>query len=75
MRKYLFSMGLRTLCFFLAVVFTGPARWVCVVLAVILPYIAVVVANATSQRRIDVLGSVRPEEQVQRLQPKQHTPY
>ncbi len=68
MRKYLFSMGLRTLCFFLAVIFTGPARWVCVVLAVILPYVAVVVANATSKRRIDVLGSVRPEEQMQRLQ-------
>lgn len=74
MRKYLFSMGLRTICFVLAVVFTGPARWVCVVLAVILPYIAVVVANATTKRRIDVLGSVRPEEQVQRLQPGHHTP-
>ncbi len=74
MRKYLFSMGIRTLCFVLAVVLTGPARWVCVVFAVILPYVAVVIANATNRRRIDVLGSVRPEEQVPRLEAGQHTP-
>ena len=73
MRKYLFSMMIRTLCFVLAVVLTGPARWVCVVLAVVLPYVAVVVANATNSRRIDVLGSVRPEEQVPQLQPGHHT--
>lgn len=74
MRKYLFSMGIRTLCFVLAVVLTGPARWVCVVLAVILPYIAVVIANATNRRRVDVLGSVRPEKQAPRLEEKHRTP-
>lgn len=74
MRKYLISMIVRTLCFVLAVVLTGPARWVCVALAVLLPYVAVVIANATNQRRIDVLGSVRPDEQVQHLRPGHHTP-
>ncbi|NHN54878.1 DUF3099 domain-containing protein [Calidifontibacter sp. DB0510] len=62
MHKYLISMSIRTVCFVLAVVFTGWLRWVCVALAVVLPYIAVVIANATNQRRIDVLGAVRPDE-------------
>lgn len=61
-RNYLISMGIRTLCFILAVVFTGPLRWICVALAVVLPYVAVVAANATNKRRIDVLGSVTPQD-------------
>ncbi len=73
MRRYLLSMGTRTLCFVLAVVLTGPARWVCVVLAVILPYVAVVVANATNRRRIDVLGSVRPDDPAPRIEQGHHT--
>jgi Flp pilus assembly protein TadB len=48
--RYLLSMGLRTVCFVLAIVFTGPARWVFVVAAVVLPYIAVVLANAADSR-------------------------
>lgn len=49
--RYLCSMGLRTACFVLAVVTTGPLRWVFVAGAIILPYIAVVLANATDQRQ------------------------
>jgi Protein of unknown function (DUF3099) len=45
-RRYLISMTIRTLCFVLAVVVHGPARWVFVAAALILPYIAVVMANA-----------------------------
>lgn len=74
MRKYLFSMGVRTVCFVLAVVFTGPIRWIFVVFAVILPYVAVVIANATSTRRTDARGSVRPEEQIKQLRPGPNTP-
>ncbi len=48
--RYLFSMGLRTICFVLAVVTTGPLRWCLVAGAVFLPYIAVVLANASEQR-------------------------
>lgn len=45
-RRYLFSMALRTACFIGAVVATGWLRWTLVVGAVILPYVAVVAANA-----------------------------
>lgn len=45
MRRYLISMSVRTICFVLAVVTEGPARWVFVGFAVFLPYVAVVVAN------------------------------
>ncbi len=48
--RYLFSMGLRTVCFVLAIVTTGPLRWALVAGAVFLPYIAVVLANATDRR-------------------------
>ncbi|CAA9346278.1 MAG: hypothetical protein AVDCRST_MAG34-1263 [uncultured Nocardioidaceae bacterium] len=46
-RRYLISMGIRTLCFVLAVVFMDYwVMWLFLVGAVFLPYIAVVVANA-----------------------------
>ena len=50
MRKYLISMSIRTVCFILAVVFSGPLRWVFLSAAILLPYIAVVVANAGPKR-------------------------
>jgi hypothetical protein len=56
-RRYLVTMGIRTVCFVLAVVTSGWLRWACVSLAVVLPYIAVVLANAVSPR---VLGRVPP---------------
>ncbi len=49
-RRYLLSMLLRTICFVLAVVTTGWARWVFVAAALFLPYVAVVLANATNRR-------------------------
>ena len=47
-KRYLFSMGLRTVCFVAAIV-VGPGwlRWVLVAGALILPYVAVVMANAS----------------------------
>lgn len=45
-RRYLISMGIRTLCFLGAIVTTGPLRWILVVCAIGLPYIAVVLANS-----------------------------
>jgi Flp pilus assembly protein TadB len=46
-KRYIFSMGIRTLCFILAVVFMGHwVMWVFLVGAVFLPYVAVVMANA-----------------------------
>ncbi len=45
-RRYVFSMGIRTICFVAAIV-VGPGwlRWVLVAAAVLLPYVAVVMAN------------------------------
>ncbi|UPK72955.1 DUF3099 domain-containing protein [Nocardioidaceae bacterium SCSIO 66511] len=55
--RYLISMGIRTVCFVAAVIATGPLRWIFVAGAVLLPYIAVVLANTASQRRT---GSAEP---------------
>ena len=49
-RNYLLMMGVRTFCFVLAFFAEGWLRWTCVVLAVLLPYVAVVIANAVGPR-------------------------
>ena len=49
-RRYLISMAIRTACFVGAVVADGWLRWVLVAGAVLLPYAAVVVANAEGRR-------------------------
>lgn len=45
MGRYLISMLIRTICFLLIFVVHGPLRWVFVAGALLLPYIAVVMAN------------------------------
>lgn len=45
MRKYTISMTVRMICFILAFFFDGWLRWVFIAGAVVLPYIAVVIAN------------------------------
>lgn len=60
MRNYTVSMSIRTLCFVLAIFTHGWVRWVFAIAAIVLPYIAVVLANASNGRRVDVRGSVRP---------------
>jgi hypothetical protein len=65
-RRYVVSMGIRTLCF-LAAIAVGPGwlRWVLFAAAVVLPYVAVVMANAASSRRDEFAlmgaGPSRPE--------------
>ncbi len=55
-KRYLIAMGVRTLCFLavagLAVTHLGPGwlPWVFVAGAVVLPYVAVVMANATNTK-------------------------
>jgi hypothetical protein len=50
-RRYLFSMAIRTICFLGAVVVgDGWFRWVLVAGAFVLPYVAVVMANAAAPR-------------------------
>lgn len=46
-RRYLISMGIRTVCFLGAIVVgNGWFRWVLVAAALLLPYVAVVMANS-----------------------------
>jgi hypothetical protein len=49
--RYLVSMAIRTACVVLAVVVPSPWRWAFAVGAVLLPYLAVVMANARPGRR------------------------
>ena len=45
-RRYLISMGIRTACVLAAILVPGWPRWAFIAGAVILPYLAVVIANA-----------------------------
>ena len=45
-RRYLISMGIRTGCVIAVIFIPGWPRWVFIAGAVVLPYLAVVVANA-----------------------------
>ena len=45
-RRYLISMGIRTGCVLAAIVVPGWPKWVFIAGAVVLPYLAVVIANA-----------------------------
>lgn len=65
-RRYLISMLIRTVCFLGAVVADGWLRWVLLAGAVILPYFAVVIANAGRENGADespsmVLYEQRPQ--------------
>jgi hypothetical protein len=59
-KRYMISMGIRTLCFVAAVLADGWLRWVLVGLAFVLPYVAVVMANSASPR---VEGTLPPGPQ------------
>ncbi len=66
-RRYLISMAVRTACFLLAVVFAGTfIMWVFILASFVLPYVAVVMANAQAQTDPDpepdsLFDPVRPE--------------
>ena len=66
MRRYLIQMGIRTACFVLAFLTSGWVSWTCVALAVVLPYIAVVFANARSPRAAGRLAPGAPRDPHQR---------
>lgn len=74
MRRYLISMSVRTVCFVLAVAVNGPMRWVFALAAVVLPYVAVVAANAGPRRSASQPGYTPPQRgleggQQDRLEP------
>jgi hypothetical protein len=49
-KRYALTMGFRTACFVAMIFVEGPLRWVLFAGAVLLPYIAVIVANQANQR-------------------------
>lgn len=57
-RRYLISMGIRTICFVLAVVFSGWLRWAFILGAVVLPYVSVVIANAGRETVPDLPSTI-----------------
>ncbi|HEY6742149.1 MAG TPA: DUF3099 domain-containing protein [Lapillicoccus sp.] len=60
-RRYLLTMGIRVVCGALALFTEGWVRWTFVALAVVLPYIAVVMANAVGPRSGEVVAPVDHE--------------
>jgi hypothetical protein len=58
-RGYVISMTIRIVCFLLAVVTTGPLRWIFVAGALIIPYIAVVFANGGREPNEDPPDTLR----------------
>jgi hypothetical protein len=72
-KRYIFSMAVRTICFVSAIVVgPGPLRWVLIVGAVFLPYVAVVMANAGPGR--DNEAELRQVGGVERELPTTPTP-
>ncbi len=61
-RRYLVSMGVRTVCFVLAVVTDGWLRWVLIAAAVLLPYLSVVFANGGRERVVNLPETDLPDE-------------
>jgi len=45
-KRYFISMMIRTACFILAVVLPSPYRWIALAGSILLPYFAVIMANA-----------------------------
>lgn len=73
-RRYLISMGIRTVCFVAAVIVGhGVVMWILILAALILPYVAVVMANAASSRSDD-FALQRSALDTPELQPRQRPP-
>jgi hypothetical protein len=52
-RRYVYMMLVRVVCFIAAtLVFHGPARWLAVAVAVLIPWLAVVLANAPTVKKV-----------------------
>ncbi len=58
-------MSIRTACFIGAVIAPSPIRWFLLVGAVILPYIAVVMANAGQEQSFEPMQVVENQKQIE----------
>ncbi len=71
-RRYLISMGIRTVCFVAAVIVGhGVVMWILILAALLLPYVAVVMANAASSKSDD-FALQRSAFDAAELQARQH---
>ncbi|WP_051687611.1 MULTISPECIES: DUF3099 domain-containing protein [Micrococcales] len=52
MKRYALQMGLRIVCLIVAVAFDGWIRWIAVVGVVVLPWVAVVLANGNDHAEV-----------------------
>ena len=77
-RRYLLTMGLRVVCFVAAIVlFAAGLRWVGAIAAagsLILPWVAVVAANATPRRAAGEPQLYRPEVRGIPAEPSEQQP-
>jgi Protein of unknown function (DUF3099) len=63
-RRYFISMMIRTICFIATVILPSPYRWATLLGAVLLPYIAVVIANAGRENSNSAQGQVIPSREI-----------
>ncbi len=64
-KRYAWTMGFRTACFVAMVFVEGPLRWVLFAGAVVLPYVAVIVANQANQRSQPARPGAEPVDRPQ----------
>ena len=64
-KRYLISMLIRTACFIGAVLSPSPYRWFLIVGAVVLPYFAVIIANAGRENVTGKIETVEKQRQIE----------
>ncbi len=61
-KRYLTAMGFRVVCSVVAYFTDGWIRWTLVAAAIVLPYVAVVLANAVGPRFGEAVAPVAPQD-------------
>lgn len=64
-KRYLISMIIRTACFIGAVLTPSPYRWFLIAGAVVLPYIAVVIANAGRENATGKMETIQKQKEIE----------
>lgn len=78
-RRYLMLMGIRIVCFAIAVFTTGWIRWSAAIGAIVIPWIAVVIANTVRRKFYEDAGLIADEPHPHSLDAEpnaqDHTPH
>ncbi len=61
-RRYFISMMVRTACFISAIFLPNPYRWFAIGGAIVLPYVAVVIANAGRENTTEMNAIIIPKQ-------------